>query len=180
MKKHLNIKPGTHPTDTICWKLYLKELFLAKKINEKDLKRIYTLDFRFDKLTSNKDLIIGDMIMELMERDIKDGENTTFKKIIREDVDFILDGKIKPNFELEWKFYLFECLHYKFIDNKKYTEYKKSIDFKKPMEEKDYNKIKEILNLLRIRLVSKFPETITYIEKPSFEVLMAANNMDYK
>ena len=167
----------TNKEDVMCWKLYLKELFTNNKITENEMKKLYSLNFRFEKVTSKRDLKITSLIVEMISKDMDNKRDLSFKKTVEEDVKFILNGEIKDDFEKEWKFYLYDCFYNKLINEKQYNFYKNIIKFDKPLKKEERSIINEILDLLRIQLVNQFPEIIECIENPSFNVLIAANNM---
>jgi len=163
--------------DVISWKLYIKELYLKGDITEGELKIFYPINFRFDKLNTVRELIVSELIINMIERDIKNKDLESMRKLIQNDVNILLDGKVEKISEKEWCFYLFECFHHKLITEEKYEVYKKSINFNKPLTKEEQSIINNVLDILRIRLVNSYPETIKFMESPSFDVLMAANKI---
>jgi len=165
-------------SEVICWKLYLKKMFVSKAITETDVKKLYNLPFRIDKIHEQRHVEIFNTIMEMVSDDIKKKHDNTLVKMVREDIAFILDGVIKEDFERDWLFYLFECLNDKLITKEKYNLYKKSIDFSTPLDPVEHRVIQEIVELIRIKLIKRDPDIISVIDNPSFDMLMVANNIE--
>jgi len=165
-------------SEVICWKLYLKKLFVDDEITEQELKDLYNLPFRIDEIHEERHIEIFGWIMDAVSDDVKHEQHSSLIKMVKDDVSFILDGSIKEGFDKEWKFYLFECLNDKSITLHQYKLYKKSIDFSTPLDEIDRRLIDEILSIIRIKLIKKNPTIISDIDNPNFDMLMVANNIE--
>jgi len=163
--------------EVICWKLYLKRLFVSGEITESDVKSLYNLPFRIDKIEEEGHIEIFNLIMDMVSDDVKKEQDNSLIKMVKDDVAFILDGTLKENFEKDWLFYLYECLNDKLITKEKYNLYKTAIDFNKPLTTEEEILVQDILNVLRVKLIKRDPDIIAEMDNPSFDMLMAANDI---
>lgn len=155
-------------TENMCWKLGVKFLFLKGEILEEEYSYIYDMN----------SLNEGSKISIELYNKIHDALYLTPEMVaglIKMETRFLIDGEIS-NKRL-WITYLFECLHDGKIDADKYKKYREAIDFDTPITESERYIINEILDYVRIKGIKNEPSLVEYISNPSFNVLMAANNL---
>ena len=156
-------------TDEICWRLGAKFLLMSKEITEEQYGEIYNLE-RLISTETQVDPVIYKKIWGVIESKPK-----LVAELIKLETDFLLNGNISN--EMLWVTYLIECFYDGEIDEVEYEIYRFSIDFDIPRTEKEYYVINRVLEYLRIKTVTNEPTLIDNIHNPSFDVLMAANNV---
>lgn len=159
--------------DVICWKLYLKKIFINGVISEDELGELYPLNFRVEDAVTKRQVEVITMISD-MEHDDANNNGNAMSMLVKNDVNFILDGIInKDSFDKEWIFYLFECFDNKLISEEDYNIYTNL----NPLSDENSNIVNDILNKLRVKLVKNHPEMLDCINEPNFDVLMTANQL---
>jgi hypothetical protein len=155
---------------SILWEIPLKELYIRGDITEREFRKFYNTTPKRNAKNARDQKIIDSMM------DILDDEGA-FKQLAKKETDFILEGKLSGTFDKEWGIYLYNCLSKQLISEDDYFYYMTSIDFSSPLDTDDHEVIDKIIDILRVYMVKNSPDTISYIEKPSFDVLVAANKL---
>jgi hypothetical protein len=164
----MNTKDATEYS--ILWEIPLKELYIRGEITEREFRKFYNTKPKRNFENPREQEIIDSMLGILDDQD-------TFKQLAKKETDFILEGKLSKTFDLEWGIYLYNCLSKKLISEDDYFYYMTSIDFSTSLDTDDHEVIDKIIDILRVYMVKNSPDTISYIEKPSFDVLVAANKL---
>jgi len=156
-------------SEKMCWKLAVKFLLINKDINEEEYMYIHDMD----KLENNGYSIRSDIFKKI--HDVIGIYPEALSELVKEEADFLINGNIRD--ELLWVSYLIECLIDGEIDEEKYKQYRNAINFTLPLGKKEYYLINEVLNYLRIKNIKRVPSLINDFNNPSFDLLMAANNI---
>jgi len=157
--------------DATCWKLAIKFLLINRDITEEEYKNLHD----FNVLMKNR--VEVDKSISIRVDDILEIYPQVLIKLIQTETAFLIDRKIPDNFEMYWVSYLIECLTGGYINEDTYQIYRNSINFDTPITKKEYYLIDEVLEYLRTKTVKKAPSVINFIDNPSFDVLMAANEL---
>ena len=158
------------PENAVLWEIPLKELYIRGEITEQEFRKFYNIGDNYEFKNTRENEIMDSMI------DILDDEGT-FKRLVKKETDFILEGKLSHTFDMEWGIYLYNCLIKKLISEDDYFYYMTSVDFSNKLDSDDLDVINKIVDILRVYMVKNSPDTVSYIEKPSFDVLVAANEL---
>jgi hypothetical protein len=160
------------------WKLALRETYYLGLITEVDLIRMHTSAF-YNTISdeNHKDSSQIEVVLSVMDN------TDLFANLIKEEVDIISKGTLpddKRTFKKMWVSYLLDCLDESYITDGEFEVYYDSIEFNGSTWTADEREsAQDVVEIVRFMLLHQNPNMIEYIENPSFDMLMYANDLEY-
>ena len=169
---------NTVSTELKFWKLALREAYYLDLIDEPDFVKMYSLEFyeSLDNL-SRRDKVPVQIVFDVMKN------SELFAYLLREEVRIISTGDVpedKRYFRRHWLSYLMDCLHDGYINANQYDVYRTSINFdSSEWSDSERSMAESIIGMIQFSIVHENPKAGQFIEKPSFELLMFMNDLEY-
>lgn len=159
------------------WKIAIRELYYLELIEESMFMRLYNYDDVDTLSTSAEDQYCIDIVYETMKN------VELMAQDLHEEVDIIAHGII-PNdkrvFKKMWLSYLLDCSERGLITQIDFNELRYQIDFmNSEWSDIELVSANSVVDMIRFMLIEKNPSSIEYLDNPSFELLMYANNLEY-
>lgn len=169
---------NTVSTELKFWKLALRESYYLDLIDESDFIRMHTAEFyeSIDTLTPTE-TVAAQTVFDVMKN------TELFAELLREEIRIISTGDVpedKRYFRRTWISYLLDCLHGGYINANEYEIYKSSINFdSSEWLDSERSLAESIIGMIQFSIVHENPKAGQFIEKPSFELLMFMNDLEY-
>ncbi len=169
---------NTVSTELKFWKLALRESYYLDLIDESDFIRMHTAEFyeSIDSLTPTES-VAAQTVFDVMKN------TELFAELLREEIRIISTGDVpedKRYFRRTWISYLLDCLHGGYINASEYDIYKSSINFdSSEWLDSERSLAESIIGMVQFSIVHENPKAGQFIEKPSFELLMFMNDLEY-
>jgi len=165
-------------TELKFWKLALRETYYLDLIDESDFIRMHASEFydSIDSLTPDK-IPSAQLVFDVMKN------TELFAELLREEIRIISTGDVpedKRYFRRSWISYLLDCRDGGYINANEYGIYKSSINFdSSEWLDSERSLAESIIGMIQFNIVHENPSAGQFIEKPSFELLMFMNDLEY-
>lgn len=161
------------------WKVAIRELYYLDLLDENTFISMYHYgdhEYDYDSL-NDSDKIIVDMVYDTLKN------IELMAEALHEEVDVIARGilpKDKQVFKKMWLSYLLDCHDRGLITDADFSAMAPQIDFSNSdWSERELENANHVVDMIRFTLIEKNPASIEYIDNPSFDLLMYANNLEY-
>lgn len=160
------------------WRIALRESYHLELITEDQLFRMHRSDY-YENLNSYAytECKYIELVFSLMN------DSDLFANLMIEEANILFKGIIptdKQSFKKIWLSYLLECLNDNYINESQFNIYYSSVEFNVvDWFDHERNAIRDVLEIIRFRLVHQNPKLIEYIANPTFDMLMYVNNLVY-
>ena len=159
------------------WKISIRELYSLGFILDSDLIRLHNRLYYETQSHTPTEARYYLMVIDIMKN------HELFKHLVREELDIISNGKLptnKLNFKKIWISYILDCIDYELIESHAFMMECNKITFDgSQWSEYERQCAYDIINKVRLGIIKSNPNAIDFLENPAFEVLMAANDMEY-